>query len=135
MLPIGPVVCLANMAFSLDYEKFVKVKVLLEVLTKKDKWLSNTVTVKRRFYCNVFLSPQGRKKAVKDLTDLTFLRREELSENNVHNEFVISQVCPRMRKGNVFMCPYVCLSVRVKTFECLDIETSFCGMKVHLDHI
>ena len=35
---------------------------------------------------------QGRKKAVKDLTDLTFLPREQVSEKIVHNEFVISQV-------------------------------------------
>ena len=35
---------------------------------------------------------QGRKKAVKDLTDLTFLPREQVSEKTVHNEFVISQV-------------------------------------------
>ena len=35
---------------------------------------------------------------------------------------------PRMREGNVFILSVyvsVCMSVRAKTFECLDIEASF----------
>ena len=43
-----------------------------------------------------------------------------------------------MREGNVFILSVfvsVCLSVQAITFECLNIEASFFGMVVHLDHI
>ena len=39
-----------------------------------------------------------------------------------------------MQEGNVFILS-VCLSVQAKTFENLDIETSFFGMVIHLHHI
>ena len=43
---------------------------------------------------------------------------------------------PRMREGNVFIlsvcCVSVCVSARVITFECLDIETSFWVWQYHI---
>ena len=45
---------------------------------------------------------------------------------------------PHMQVGNVLshVCVSVCvLSVQAITFEPLDIETSFFGMQVHLNHI
>ncbi len=45
---------------------------------------------------------KGRKKALKELSDLTFLPREQNSERDVHNEFVISQVLNMLLRTRIF---------------------------------
>ena len=62
----------------------------IAVMTRKDVVILSVVKSEEERRASQM--KQGRKKAVKDLTDLTFLPREQVSEKTVHNEFVISQV-------------------------------------------